>query len=1053
MKQVINLCRIVASMSFLFAVTAFGASANKALEQSGFTGGLVVHLGCGDGKQTVELRANDSLLVHGLERDTPKVAEARANVMKAGLYGPVSIDRLVGKTLPYADNMVNLVVADDPQGITMDEIKRVLAPNGMALVKGNEYVKPWPKSMDEWTHFLHSPDGNAVGKDKLVGPPRHLRWMGNPKYSRGHEQQASFSSAVTANGRMFYIADLAPTVDIRMPAKWTLVARDAFNGVVLWKRELGEWIDHLRRFRAGPASTQFRIVAAKEHLFVTLDFEGPVHVIDAKTGKTHHVIEGSEYTKQILHRPDDNALLLLTDKQVGKFKEIDRARLTSKFIKHECAILKVDTKSGKTLWTHKVDDLVFPCIAYRSGRVFGQTTKSVFAVLDDSGKELWKKDLPITLGVAGGKAKSGELQWESPSILVGEKAVYAADFKKIKAYAIENGYELWSGASSKGYNAPPDMHMMEGLLWMNGKGGRVALDPITGETKKTLPTHRGYMHARCYRNKATEQYLMMGLMGVQMLDIKTGEIWDNDWIRGTCQYGILPANGLIYVPPDSCACNMKTKLSGIYALAGENAQTQIKSETPALEKGPAFGKFGGSANKDGDWPMFRAAGRRNGLNAAKVPSELKKAWSVDIGGRLSAISAADGRAFVAAIDQHTVYALNQKDGKTIWQFTAGARVDSPPTIHNGAAYFGSADGYVYAVRVVDGELIWRFRAAPEDRRVFVQGQLESAWPVHGAVLVHDGALAFTAGRSSYLDGGVSLFRLDPATGKEISKVVIYSPDEKGKQATGGGKDVFGVLNDVLLADGKNVFMRHCKLDYEKGAMTETGAHLFSPIGFLDDTWWHRSYWLFHTEFTSHWSGWWRQGNRVPSGRIMSYDAKNIFGFGRDKYPGGNTGQYRGGEINHLYALDRSAPVAKPVVQKPAPKPQPKKQDPKKKTRRKRKPQTPVAPLKYTWSTAVPLLGTSLAVTADHVFVAGPPDLAESAGRTTEALLKLKNPQDAVDAWHGRKGGMLYVASRSDGKKVATYDLPSSTVFDGMAAVDGHVLLSLKNGQVVCMSAK
>ena len=51
-------------------------------------------------------------------------------------------------------------------------------------------------------------------------------------------------------------------------------------------------------------------------------------------------------------------------------------------------------------------------------------------------------------------------------------------------------------------------------------------------------------------------------MGVQMIDLKSGEVFDNDWIRGTCQYGILPANGLLYVPPDSCGCNMKTKLNG-----------------------------------------------------------------------------------------------------------------------------------------------------------------------------------------------------------------------------------------------------------------------------------------------------------------------------------------------------------------------------------------------------------------------------------------------------------------------------------------------------------
>ena len=35
------------------------------------------------------------------------------------------------------------------------------------------------------------------------------------------------------------------------------------------------------------------------------------------------------------------------------------------------------------------------------------------------------------------------------------------------------------------------------------------------------------------------------------------------------------------------------------------------------------------------------------------------------------------------------------------------------------------------------------------------------------------------------------------------------------------------------------------LDLETGEETGTGLHLFSPIGLLDDTWWHRGYWVFH----------------------------------------------------------------------------------------------------------------------------------------------------------------------------------------------------------------
>ena len=55
------------------------------------------------------------------------------------------------------------------------------------------------------------------------------------------------------------------------------------------------------------------------------------------------------------------------------------------------------------------------------------------------------------------------------------------------------------------------------------------------------------------------------------------------------------------------------------------------------------------------------------------------------------------------------------------------------------------------------------------------GQLESPWPVHGSVLVQDGVVFCAAGRSSYLDGGLVLYRLDARTGKELSQTAVDDP--------------------------------------------------------------------------------------------------------------------------------------------------------------------------------------------------------------------------------------------------------------------------------------
>ena len=54
------------------------------------------------------------------------------------------------------------------------------------------------------------------------------------------------------------------------------------------------------------------------------------------------------------------------------------------------------------------------------------------------------------------------------------------------------------------------------------------------------------------------------------------------------------------------------------------------------------------------------------------------------------------------------HALDATDGHSLWAFTAGGRVDSPPTMVRGLVLFGSADGWVYALREADGVLAWRF---------------------------------------------------------------------------------------------------------------------------------------------------------------------------------------------------------------------------------------------------------------------------------------------------------------------------------------------------------
>jgi len=1019
-------------LSCLFVLThppAHAEAIEKLLKPAKIQGGLIVHLGCGDGKFIADLyRAN--ALVHALDASADNVAEARRHIKSKGLYGKVSVEQWTKDTLPYVDNSVNLLIARNPGRISTKEIVRVLCPGGAAHIRTNDkwqkIVKPRPAEIDEWTHFLHGPDNNAVAHDTVVDRPRHVQWIGRPKFARAHEQLASMGSCVTAAGRFFYIIDETSQADIRFPSKWFLVARDAFNGVILWKRPVASWADQLRRFRSGPPDLQFRLVAKGDKVYVTLGIDAPLSVLDAATGRTLWTYEDTDHTRQIICT--DDRLFVLIDTQPQTTANIESLiRRGVNEAPGMRAIVAFSPDKNSEIWRNKIDPLVHPTVAVRNDRLFYQTKDEIFCLDAATGKGVWNVDRSLEL-------KGHEVGWESPTLVVHDGVVFSADFKGIVAFSATDGARMWRGTTTAGYNSPPDVFAIDDLVWIKGKGNtRNALDMTTGQIKRSITIDRGYMHDRCYRNKATDRYMLLGAVGVRFVDLDSGEVWRNEWVRGTCQYGILPANGLLYLTPTSCACNMKSKLHGFWALAGRRAAAGPQaSPADRLQRGPAYGRITlASVRSDTPWPTYRHDPSRSGISDTTIGKELKQQWRLRIGGRITGATVDCGRAFVAAIDEHTVHAIDLTDGKIAWSYTAGGRIDSPPTIYRQMVLFGSADGYIYALSALNGKLVWRFQAAPGDRRIFANGQLESVWPVHGSILVNDDRIIAAAGRSSYLDGGIHLYRLEPATGQLISQTVIYSPDP----ATGAQpkaipvKDVRGVKSDILLADGDDVYMRHVKLNFETGSETGAGVHLFTPIGFLDDT-----------EFTSHWSNWWKTGNRVPSGRILSYNKAKVYGYGRDKYVSGNTGQWRGGEKYHLFAMDRTASSQS---QSPAPS----KNRQRQRAARRAK---AAAALDYHWSRHIPFNVTAMVVAGDQMFIAGPPDLTKTSGPTGDNALHLQAPQESLEAWKGKKGALLWSVSTETGDPLDRHKLDSAPVFDGMIAADGKLLISLQDGSLLCM---
>lgn len=908
---------ILATLALIFSVSSHSATPQKKaaeiLKTSGVTGGLVVHLGAGDGAVTEALRGNrESIIVHGLEPDKQAVDAARAAILKTGNYGNVSIEHFSGTALPYLEGIVNLVVVDNPGEITDKEVMRVLRPGGVALKRDGKNgwaktLKPWRDSIDDWTHFFHNAGGNAVAKDSEVGPPRHMKWVGSPKWSRHHDRMASMSALVSNDGRLFYIMDEGSRISIQLPSKWELVGRDAFNGVILWRRDIPEWHTHLWPLKSGPTQLARRLVATGDHVYATLGITSPVSMMDAATGETTRVFEGSEGTEELIVEGKTLYLISmegeheLADYLPASGASGDQGTVAKRWKWNELPrkIMAFDTTTGKQLWKHisRVSPLT---ISASEGNFFYHDGDKVVALNGKDGSEMWT-------GEKADRRDQVTFNFGPKLVVVGGKVLFAGGDRQMHTYDAKTGEEIWSAPHARGgYQSPEDLLVLKNTVWSapltSGKdsGTYTGRNLLTGEIEKEFSPNVDtyWFHHRCYIAKATENFLMPSRTGIEFVDPEK-ENWDiNHWVRGGCLYGVMPANGLTYAPPHNCACYPETKLYGFNALSATGPRPDNPSKD-RLEKGPAFGKVVAAVPAESDWPTFRADEQRSGFTSQSIAGKnLTTEWETDLGGRLSAIVSANGKLFVSQIDQHTVHALDTNSGKPLWAFTTGGRVDSPPTIHKGAVIFGCADGNVYCLRAEDGELAWKFKAAPSIERHMAFEQLESVWPVHGSVLVKNDHAYFVAGRSNFLDGGLRFYGLDVDTGKVVSEKIIneINPETGNNiQEKIQTLQMPAGLPDILSASGGYIYMRSQKMDLSgerleigphsgdaatQGAVQREGEHLFAPMSFLDDTWFHRSYWVFGKSFAGGHNGYYQAGKNTPSGRILVFNDKDVFGFGR-----------------------------------------------------------------------------------------------------------------------------------------------------------------------------
>ena len=222
--------------------------------------------------------------------------------------------------------------------------------------------------------------------------------------------------------------------------------------------------------------------------------------------------------------------------------------------------------------------------------------------------------------------------------------------------------------------------------------------------------------------------------------------------------------------------------------------------------------------------------------------------------------------------------------------------------------------------------------------------------------------------------------------------------------------------------------------------TGEGRHLFCPTGFLDDAWFHRSYWIYgknagegHGEYTV-------PPKHTPTGRIIIFDDTKVYSLFAHNV---------GNNINPrtyytLYATYKDEAV-------PAPR-----------ENRKGRSQSRAAKrvpsgVRHVWELDRPgVHSNGMVLAGTKLFLASAPDVADEE-RTTPYVFGAEDELNRQmlrqeKAWTGLEAGVLVVVSAETGRKLSTDKIAGIPVWDGMIATQNRLYMALQDGSVLCMGA-
>jgi outer membrane protein assembly factor BamB len=567
-------------------------AADRIVRQSGVTEGYCVDLGCGDGALAYHLARRTRLFVCAVDDDAGRVAQARAKLTLAGLYGArVVVQRRTLADTGYPDYFANLVVSGRSIGegeavVSAAEAERLQRPFGGVICVGKPGSLTTRKrgpmaGAGSWTHQYADPANTACSGDRLVRGRLGMLWFRAVDFEVANRHGRA-PAPLCHEGRLVY------------GGLHGVIALDAYNGHELWRRSIKNLLtayngDELM----GVAGTGSNVCMAGDSVYVR--HETRCLRLHAATGKrlAEYVAppDGDGKPPVWGYIACKNGVLYgsaADPAHVVTYRFVNRGGDMKRLLTESRRFFALDVETGEVKWSYRAKhSLRHNAIALAGGKVFlidrppalfdrrkrpktrNHPTGALVALDDKTGKILWQQDDRIdgTMLAVGAKHNALLMSYQPTRFRLDSERG-----GRLTVFAADTGRRLWSTAAN--YRSRPIVNDRT----IYAQGG--AWDLLTG---KPVPFEfqRSYgcgilsagAHMLLFRSATLGYYDLSGKRRTE----------DFGGIRPGCWINAIAAGGIVLMPDSTadCRCSYLTR-----AWVGLQAEPSPGSPAPSAIPSP-----------------------------------------------------------------------------------------------------------------------------------------------------------------------------------------------------------------------------------------------------------------------------------------------------------------------------------------------------------------------------------------------------------------------------------------------------------------------------------